>query len=99
MAEQKTYLLQIPASQLPMLLKQVLTPGLLAALQIAVLSSVVKQNPEHAVALLGHLYQVPRFSMNVMSLSGTQKKQLANVWDEAVAVYPDLAPLRSKYSV
>ena len=75
----------MPPVQLPTLLKQALTPALLAGVQAAALGPLLRDAPDAAVGLLTALPQVPRFSMNVMSLTGAQKKALGAAWDAALA--------------
>jgi len=79
------YIRQIPADQLPRVIKQVLTPTLLSSLLQAILGPVLHESAEDALQLVESLTRIPRFAMNVLSLSAAQKSELAGVWDAAVA--------------
>jgi tetratricopeptide (TPR) repeat protein len=104
--QQAVYLRKINADDIPKLLKQVLTPGLLVALQLTILGPVLSggggggedsSNKATAAALLEALPKVARFSMNVLSLSASQKKELSAAWDKACLEFPELTNLRSNY--
>jgi Flp pilus assembly protein TadD len=108
--QQALYLRQIDAKKLPNLLKQVLTPNLLVALQLTVLGPMLTNIidttedgnynvVDAVVAILEELPKVARFSMNVLSLSNAQKKELKAAWDKACLEFPKLNTLRSKFSV
>ena len=91
-ALQSAYLRQIDAVQLPVLLKQTLTPGLLASLQKTALGWLsCEEDRDQGVAVLATLPQVPRFGMNMLSLSAGQKKELKAAWDAACGEHPELA--------
>ncbi|KAH7624223.1 putative RNA polymerase II-associated protein 3 [Nannochloris sp. 'desiccata'] len=105
--QQAVYLRQINAHQLPVLLKQVLTPSLLVALQLTVLGPMLstikittrEENEKAAAAILKALPKVVRFSMNVLSLSASQKKELRAAWDTACLDFPELGQIRTSYLV
>lgn len=67
---------------LPSLLKQCLNPRLLNQIVIIILSRIAPNNPSHAVELLLNLSKTERFSVNCMSLSRTQKKEIGTLWDQ-----------------
>lgn len=85
---QAAYLLALQPAQLPPLLKQALTPGLLAAAAGALLRPALQQQPGQAVALLEGLPGVARFDINLLSVPPRQKAELAAAWD---AAQPELA--------
>jgi len=105
--QQAVYLRQINAHQLPILLKQVLTPSLLVSLQLTVLGPMLstvpvtgrEDNEKAGAAILEALPKVARFSMNVLSLSASQKRELSAAWDTACRDFPELGQLRSSYSL
>lgn len=118
LVQQASYLRQINAYNLPVLLKQVLTPSLLVALQLTVLgpmlfptdiladalaeeeSSEIKNNSKTAASILEALPKMPRFGMNVLSVSSAQKNELRAAWEKACEAYPELLnPLRPAYSI
>ena len=84
--QQAAYLLALPPAQLPALLRQALTPGLLAAATAALLRPALQQQPGPAVALLEALAAVPRFDLNLLSVPPRQRAELAAEWDAAAAV-------------
>jgi tetratricopeptide (TPR) repeat protein len=107
--QQAVYLRQIDPEKLPMLLKQVLTPSLIVNLQLTVLAGpLLRAQGEEgtsrvtaaaAVGILKALPNVARFSMNVLSLSAAQKKELSAAWDTACIDFSELNNLRAPYSV
>lgn len=80
---QARYLANIQPSQLPILLKQALTPVLLAAILYTVLKNMCHDEIEcgQAVEILLVLPDVPRFDVNILSLSSAVKKELKEAWD------------------
>lgn len=78
---QASFILLLQPPQLVNVLKQALTPALLFELQMVLLKDAMEVNPTHAAALLAALAQVPRFKLNTLSLSNTQKKALSAAWD------------------
>ena len=102
---QATYLLALQPAQLPALLRQALTPGLLAAATSALLGPALQGAPGAAVALLEGLTQVPRFDLNLLSVPPRQKAELAALWDAAAAelrqadLADRLAAARAKYKL
>lgn len=82
---QAAYVQLIDPAQLPVLLKQALTPPLLYALQLTLLGPLLRASTTKAVSLLGALPKVPRFGMNVLSLSAAQKSELRAAWEAAAA--------------
>lgn len=107
--QQAAYLLALRPGQLPALLRQALTPGLLAAAAAALLRPALQQQPGAAVALLEGLAQVARFDLNLLSVPRRQREELAANWDAAAAelggdagqaaVAEMLASLRQKYKL
>ena len=93
--QQAAYLLALQPAQLPVLLRQALTPALLAAAACALLlpGVVVGQQQGQgpaptaaaAVALLEGLTEVPRFDLNLLSVPARQKAELAAAWNAAHA--------------
>jgi Meckel syndrome type 1 protein len=85
---QWAYLRAIPPQQLPTLLQQALTPALLGALLSTLLGAAAQQAQQGgaaaaAAALLESLPQVPRFDMNLMSLTAKEKAAAGEAWDAA----------------
>jgi hypothetical protein len=83
-ALQSRYLLVVDPAKLPSLLKQVLTPALLAAMICTLLRQTMIEDEHAALQLLSGLPRVPRFSMNVLSLSSAQRKEIASAWDKTM---------------
>lgn len=103
-AAQAAYLLSLPPTQLPALLRQALTPGLLAAAAAALLRPAMQQAPGAAVALLQGLAGAPRFDLNLLSLPAATKASLRADWDAAAArlageAAERLAALRRTYQL
>jgi hypothetical protein len=105
---QAAYLLALQPAQLPVLLKQALTPALLAAAAAALLRPALQQLPPAAVALLEALAGVPRFDINLMSVPARQRAELAADWEAAqaglaaaadAALASRLAAVRPKYKL
>jgi hypothetical protein len=88
----------LPA-QLPALLKQALTPGLLAALLSTLLRTTVDEDPAAAVAALEALPGVPRFDMNLMSLTTRERAAAAAAWDTAAECLGGGSPLGARLAV
>ncbi len=82
---QAAYLLALQASALPALLRQALSPGLLAAATAALLCPGMQQAPAAAVGLLESLTQVPRFDLNLLSVPPKQRAELTANWEAAAA--------------
>lgn len=82
---QAAFLLALQPVALPALLKQALTPTLLAAAAGVLLAPGLDQQPAAAVALLAALPNVPRFSLNLLSVPGRQRAELGAEWDRAAA--------------
>lgn len=88
-----------------MLLRQALTPALLAAAAAALLHPALQQQPAAAVGLLEGLVEVPRFDINLMSVPARQRGELAAGWEAAhaelaavdAALAGRLAALRPRY--
>lgn len=93
--QQAAYLALIDPGQMPTLLKQALTPALLAALVTAVLGPLRAADPARAAGILESLPQTPRFAMNALSLSAAQRGALGAAW----AAAPEMASLRAPYGV
>lgn len=101
-ATQATYLLGLDPAQVAMLLKQILSPGLLAELQLAILGPGVAQDPVKALQILEELTRVPRFDLLAMGLSTAQKREVAKGWDDVARKLDGNAlfgRLRQKYKV
>lgn len=82
---QAAYLLALAPAALPALLKQALTPALLAAAAGALLQHGLVQAPEPTIALLQALPGVPRFDLNLLSVPQRQRAELVQAWDGAAA--------------
>ena len=62
--------------------------------------SDINSNSRIAASILEALPKVPRFGMNVLSVSSAQKNELRAAWDTACKAYPELLnPLRPAYSI
>ena len=72
-AQQAAYLLALQPTQLPTLLKQALSPSLLAAATAALLGPALQQQPGAAAGLLEGLTRVQRFDINLLSVPPRQK--------------------------
>ena len=98
---QATFILLFQPSQLVNVLKQALTPALLFELQMVLLKDALEMNPTHAAALLAALTQVPRFKLNTLSISNSQKKALSAAWDVVMGgqLKDIFSPLRPAFSV
>ena len=84
-AQQAGLLLALSPAHLPALLRQALTPPLLAGMARALLGPGAAAAPGEAAALLEALPGVPRFAMNLLSLSAAERGALRADWDAAVA--------------
>ena len=93
-ARQAQYLLLLQPSALPAVLRQALTPPLLAAMAGSLLGLLAtggapspqrEQEQKAAVALLEGLPTVPRFDMNALSLGAGDKAKLREAWEAAAA--------------
>ena len=82
---QAAYLLALPPAALPALLRQALTPTLLAAACASLLNPGLSTARGAAAALLGTLPDVPRFDLNLLSVPARQRAELAAEWDAAAA--------------
>lgn len=77
---QATILITVFPDILPKLLKQCLNPKLLYQITSVTLSHIMPRDPKHGVALLLSLSKTDRFLMNCMSLSKSQRADLATLW-------------------
>lgn len=82
--QQACMLESIPPESLPVILRQCLCPKLLYQVTSVILSHTARQNPSHAIRLLSTLTQTDRFSVNCMSLSTRQKKDLERLWNDSL---------------
>lgn len=87
-----------------MLLKQALSPNLLAAATAALLQQAAWQDPATALALLEGLTGVARFDINLLSVPPRQRGELSAAWDAAAArldaaLAGRLAGVRAKYKL
>ena len=88
LAKQAAYLLALRPVQLPGLLRQALTPGLLADAVLALLAAVMREPGQlaaAAAAALEGLAEVPRFELNMLSVPPRQRAELVGAWDVAAA--------------
>lgn len=104
MSLQSQYLTCFPAGQLPTLLKHALTPGLLAAMLSTLLTHTLFSAPDNALAMLNAMHAVPRFDMNLLSLSSKGKGELKAAWDSAEQqqrgdILEQLRLIRQKYKL
>lgn len=83
--QQASMLESIPPESLPVILRQCLSPKLLYQITTVILSHTAQQNPSHAIGLLSSLTQTDRFSVNCMSLSTVQKKELERLWSDVTS--------------
>ena len=81
--QQACILESIPPESLPVILRQCLCPKLLYQITTVILSHTARHNPSHAMRLLSTLSQTDRFSVNCMSLSTGQKKDLEKLWNDS----------------
>lgn len=83
MSRYASYLKEIRPDRLPVLLKQALTPTMLAEILHAVLGPLLMDNSQQKLVgdVLTVLPDVPRFQMNLLSLSAHQKRELKAAWD------------------
>ena len=68
---------------MPVLLKQCLSPKLLHQVLLAVLSRVLKSNWDQGIGILRSIPSTDRFSMNCMSLTKAQKREITDSWKTA----------------
>lgn len=89
----------LPPDSLPALLGQCLNPKLLYQITTVILSHIAPNNVSHAVSLLTALSRTDRFSVNCMSLTSAQKKELSSLWNacDSSCSSKELASLQSLY--
>jgi len=97
-SSQQAFIMEsISPESIPVVLKQCLNPKMLYQITTAILSHVATRNPSHAVSLLTALTRTDRFSVNCMSFTAPQKKEVASLWNALDS--KELISLQSLYHV
>lgn len=98
--DQQTGIIEsIPPDSLPVILRQCLNPKLLYQIMTVILSCILPNNISSAVSLLTALTRTDRFSVNCMSLTAPQKKELSRLWNACDSASEELISLKPLYSI